>query len=266
MIDPQTSTIVNELQAAEANIAARLQAPTKISIVNNSTILSDAQIAAVLPALQLQISNHFAPSWGRDANLLKVGEIRPSAWQLVFLNDADQANALGYHDLTIAGLPLGKVFVRTAMQAGDSWTITASHELLEMLGDPDINLAAEVDNGGTPSRFLAYEACDPCEGDQYGYTITSPGFAPITVSDFILPSYFMSAGQPPFDFEQHITKPFQILTDGYLAQLDLSNISAGWQQLQRTSGRALFAVAKEDTRRRIQLRNTPKSQWKFSLR
>ncbi len=197
---------------------------------------------------------------------MKVGALRPAAWQLVFLDNSDQADALGYHDLTAEGLPLGKVFVKTTMQAGLNWTVTASHELLEMLGDPDVNLAADVDSGNAPTKFLGYEACDPCEGDQYGYPITAKGFPSVTVTDFVLPNYFMSNGQAPFDFQKNMTAPFQILPGGYLATLDLSNLSAGWQQVQRTLKQGMRVIPKEEARRRIQLRNKPKTQWRVSLR
>jgi hypothetical protein len=46
------------------------------------------------------------------------------------------------HDTTPDGLPLGKVFAGTDKAFGTQWTVTASHELLEMLGDPAINLTA----------------------------------------------------------------------------------------------------------------------------
>jgi hypothetical protein len=42
---------------------------------------------------------------------------------------------VGYHDLTNEGLPLGKVFAGSDMVNGYNWTVTASHELLEMLID-----------------------------------------------------------------------------------------------------------------------------------
>jgi hypothetical protein len=32
------------------------------------------------------------------------------SWWLVMLDDSDQAGALGYHDLTSDGLPLGNIF------------------------------------------------------------------------------------------------------------------------------------------------------------
>src|ERR1700735_4567820 len=57
-----------------------------------------------------------------------------SCW-LVLFNDSDQANALGCHDLTTGGLSIGKVFAASELKAGTSWTVTARHELLEMLGD-----------------------------------------------------------------------------------------------------------------------------------
>jgi len=42
----------------------------------------------------------------------------------------------GHHDLTPDGLPVGKSFAGTDKHFGHSWTVTASHELLEMLADP----------------------------------------------------------------------------------------------------------------------------------
>jgi hypothetical protein len=44
----------------------------------------------------------------------------------------------------VRGFPIGKVFAASDLKAGTSWTVTASHELLEMLGDPNINLTVFV--------------------------------------------------------------------------------------------------------------------------
>ena len=38
----------------------------------------------------------------------------------MILDDSDQANALGYHELSKTGTPLGKVFVRSVQQSGGS--------------------------------------------------------------------------------------------------------------------------------------------------
>ncbi|UIF89492.1 hypothetical protein KAF44_29135 (plasmid) [Cupriavidus necator] len=45
-------------------------------------------------------------------------------WWLVILDDSDQANAYGYHDVTNDGLPLGKVFAKADMLNNKKWTIT----------------------------------------------------------------------------------------------------------------------------------------------
>ena len=73
------------------------------------------------------------------------------------LDDSDQASALGYHDMTSEGLPLGKVFGTTNLKFGTNWTVTASHELLEMLGDPSINLTVFIQSNSAAGRLYAYD-------------------------------------------------------------------------------------------------------------
>ena len=78
---------------------------------------------------------------------------------------------------------MGKVFAKTDLQYNSSWTVTASHELLEMLGDPEINLGVFVQPNAQTGRLYAYENCDACESDNYGYQIGN-----ILVSDFVFPT------------------------------------------------------------------------------
>jgi len=118
-----------------------------VSIFNDSTALTDADVQPVVAALQRQVSEHFAPAWGIDATLAfvpKGQQPRAGSWWLVVLDDTDQAGALGYHDTTPDGLPMGKVFAKTDLDNHLSWSVTVSHELLEMLGDPDVNLTPFV--------------------------------------------------------------------------------------------------------------------------
>lgn len=198
-----------------------------IDVINESTVLTEsAEVAAVVAALQKQVDMDFDPVWNRGANLSLVTAAQSdrAAWQLVLLDDSDQADALGYHDLTAAGLPLGKVFVKTTMDDKLNWTITASHELLEMLGDPDINLCAEYSGPGNKSRFYAYEVCDACEDDSFAYEIDG-----VMVSDFVLPEWFMQTAQrDAYDFKGHITKPFQLLKGGYIGEYVPGK---GWTQI-----------------------------------
>lgn len=196
--------------------------PQHIQIINASTVLKDSQVELALPALQQQVSSDFAPAWGLDAQLEFVASGAtpdPSAWQLCVLDNSDQAGALGYHDLTNEGLPLGKVFAGTDIQYGNSWFVTLSHELLEMMADPDINLCA--DNG---SKLYAYEVCDAVEDDALGYMV-----AGVLLSDFVYPSWFTPGGEPPFDKCGHITAPFQLGPGGYISVMEIYTL--GWKQI-----------------------------------
>ena len=70
------------------------------------------------------------------------------------------APALAYHDLTPDGLPLSKVFVRTILQDKASVSVSASHELVEMLVDPAINM---MTTGPALQTSYAHESVDPAD-------------------------------------------------------------------------------------------------------
>lgn len=183
----------------------------QIAIFNASTAVTDAQVMDAVNDIQIQVHRDFAPAWGTDADVIFVPTGQPSPpgmWQIGVFDSSDQAGALGYHDITVDGLPLGKVFAGSDIQIGASWTVTLSHELLEMLGDPDINLTALGQDPNTNLMMLyAYEVCDAVEADDLGYLINST-----LVSDFVYPSWFESFRQPgttQFDYKSILHAPFE---------------------------------------------------------
>lgn len=87
-----------------------------VAIVNGSTVVQDADVQDAVAALQVQVSRDFAPIWGRDAQLAfspMAAPVPAGTWELLIADNSDQAGALGYHDLTVNGDPLGKVLPRT---------------------------------------------------------------------------------------------------------------------------------------------------------
>src|SRR5260370_22832599 len=98
------------------------------------------------------------PMGNTPATLVKTTDFQPGAWAMVFQDNADQAGALAYHDLTPDGLPEAKVFVKTTLDNNDLVSISASPELVEMLVDPPINMMTT-----RPDRapVHAYESADP---------------------------------------------------------------------------------------------------------
>jgi len=209
--------------------------PIKISIVNLSTLFHDAELPALANALQIQTTRDFFPEWGVNASIYytPTGK-RPTAdhWVIALLDDADQAGVLGYHDITPKGMPLGKAFVRTTLADHGEVSVTVSHELLEMLGDPDVNLTAL-----SGSRLYAYEICDAVEADMLAYGIEIPvgwegAGKNILVSDFVLPSWFEDFRKSgPFAFKTPLSTPFELAAGGYIGVLDLNHLSQGWQQI-----------------------------------
>ena len=196
----------------------------QVAVLNRSTVIADAEAKQIVSALQQQLDRDFAPAWGISAVLSFVPSTSTTGWKgkwnLTLLDSSDVAGALGYHDLTPDGLPLAKVFAKDDQASGSSVSVTTSHELLEMLLDPFINLAAQAPDG----KFYAMEACDPVEADALGYSIGH-----VQVSDFILPGYFGDLpASAPYDFRKHLTKPLSITPGGYVGVYDPAQ---GWTQV-----------------------------------
>ncbi len=224
----------------------------EIAIKNFSTVVSDEELASHLEAFQLQVTRDFAPTWGINAHLRiapQNEELAPEEWLIGLYDDADQAGALGYHDVTNIGTPLGKVFAKTTIDDGGSWTVTFSHELLEMLADPWINLTV-IDP--STNRLYAYEACDAVEADELGYEVEGT-----LLSDFVLPGFFRRDESEPagelFSFNGKLVKPFSLDSGGYLSYIDLNSPSSGWHQvtadMKHTSTQRHAGTSRGDRRR-----------------
>ncbi len=193
-----------------------------IAITNASTCLSEAQVEAVLPALQKQVSNDFRAYWDLDCTLTFLQKGQPLAsgwWQIVVVDNPDQAGALGYHELSSTGSPQGKVFAQFDIRNGSSWTVTLSHELLEMLADPWINWCAV----GSDSRVYALEVCDQVEADCLGYQIDG-----VLVSNFITPAWYEPTCADRLDFQKHLTRELELAAGGYVSVFDARR---GWMQV-----------------------------------
>ena len=232
----------------------------KIAFINESSVVTDGDARNVMAALQTQVSSHFAPVWGVDATLtfFSAGQPVPAGyWWLTILDDSDQAGDLGYHDLTTEGLPIGKIFAKSDIQYNSAWSVTASHELLEMLADPDVNLAVFSQNADNTGVLYSYEVCDACEDDSLGYQING-----VLVSDFVYPSWFEGYAHPAvtqFDYQNHVAAPFQLLAGGYISIYNVTN-GNGWTQLNPPGAQLAYKMrAKVGSRR--ERRRTPRHQW-----
>ena len=179
-----------------------------IACFNKAETKLGVDFSALIAAMQVFIDGHVAPVWGTPARLIKTNNFKKGAWAMVFLDDADAPGALAYHDLTPDGLPISKVFVKTTLENKELVSVSASHELVEMLVDPAINL---MTTGPDPKLMYAYESADPVEA--LSFPVNG-----IPMTDFVYPSYFEifhKPGSVPFDHLKKVSKPFQLLSGGY---------------------------------------------------
>jgi hypothetical protein len=198
-----------------------------VQVKNHSTVCSDDEVRRIVAACQRQVDRDFGPAYGIKAAVRYSDKSEPLSqydWQLIVVDDADTAGALGYHETTKNGTPIGYCFAKTTQKYGGLVSVTFSHELLELLCDPEINQCVFDQSG---SKMYAYECCDACEDDSLAYDIDG-----VKVSDFVLPAFWLSSTpvHAPLSFTGKVTKPLQILPGGYLAFLDLKHPTAGWQQ------------------------------------
>ena len=104
---------------------------------------------------------------------------------IYFWDKTDITNALGYHDKNNRGIPFGFVFTELSKEVGENWTVTLSHEALELIADPEVNLLVAGPHPVNRNKivFHWYEMCDAVQAEAYK-------IEDVEVSNFVLPLYF----------------------------------------------------------------------------
>ena len=195
--------------AASTKLRPRLESEgPRIACFNRAKTPLGADLDSLIAAMQRYVDECVAPVWGTPARLMKSRGFVKGAWAIVFLERAGDKSTEGIHDLTPDGLPLAKVYVRTTLANKDMVSVSASHELVEMLVDPATNL---MTSGPDAKAMYSYESADPVEDVSFDVN-------GIPMSDFVYPAYFETFHKPgsvPFDHSRKVRRPFEILSGGY---------------------------------------------------
>lgn len=191
-----------------------------IAILNQSTLVSDADAASMTEAVASQVRYDAAPVWGRTPAAVVFytdPKAVPAAAHGIAIVDTIQdqpQGVLGFHTEDKGGKLWGVVAAKPELDNGGhvttgDWSVSSvlSHEVLEMFIDPDCNLWASDGNGSAYS----FEVCDPVEAPTYNVKNVS-------VSNFVTPCWFdpLSSKSAQFDKLGHLTAPFGILKGGYV--------------------------------------------------
>jgi hypothetical protein len=197
--------------------------PRRIGIASRSQFVGLHDLAKVAAALNLQVNRDMHTVWNISATVSVLADpdsIEPGVWPIFIVDDVGQPGALGLH-LTEHQQPYALV------QAGETWSLTTSHECLEMLADPSGNwlipsagitvVGKEVrDLTGAKFEYLV-EVADPSENPANAYMIDD-----VLVSDFYTPRFFDPLVSPgvQYSFTGRIKRPREVLPGGYISWLN----------------------------------------------
>ena len=196
----------------------------QVGLVDKTGKLDPQLVQATASALNTQVMRDLSPIWNVQATVRYLSDpkkIPVGVWP-VFLVAALPPGEGGVH-LDKKNQPYSLV-IGTPNSA--DWTIDASHETLEMLVDPAGNrlqtsraieiAGKEVEDGTGQFEYLV-EACDPCEANNYAYSIDG-----IAVSDFITPHFYdpVATAGTRYSFGGHVQRPRQVLPGGYISFVD----------------------------------------------
>jgi hypothetical protein len=188
-------------------------------------------------AVQKQITRDLAPYWGVRATVDAFEDLAsvPSDYRpVVLFGDAEELrgqleSAVGAPDAEqliddfesdrLSGLHLN-AFTRqpfALVEASDTWSVTLSHEVIEMVVDPYGNHLVAAMHPLEPRERVKFlvEVCDPCQAIWYPVN-------GVPVSDFYTPRYFDPVGvdRSRYSFTGSLEYPLQILDGGYLSWID----------------------------------------------
>lgn len=183
-----------------------------IALVSLSKKIKPERLASVGAALQKQAIRDLGPIWGIKATIdvfPHINSVPVGYWPIIIKDKIDDEEAAGYHT-DKHGQPFSLVAY------SEDWSITVSHEMLEMLVDPFGNRLFTSDSiikGQGRAQYLV-EVCDPSEDDRFGYSINGE-----RVSDFYTPEYFdpVKTNGTRYSYTGFIKEPKQILKGGYLS-------------------------------------------------
>lgn len=244
-------------------------------------------VAESVLAVQRQITEHFAPIWGCGASLslrkspgLETGCFADDLRDIdgiIYISPKSKTfeepalkgrridHASAFHYAEHGGIPCGFVFPEIAAKNKVTWSVLLSHEVLELIIDPDVNLlVGGVLPGGKHTVLVAYEVCDPVQSTTYELD-------GVKVGNFVTPQFFKIKPRRRGRFENtnylnEPLRPFDVVQGGCYWYFDPA--TSKWAMYPRATDGAFSKIRDHlgdvpRSRRRIArfVRSASESQW-----
>lgn len=205
----------------------------QMALVSEVDQISPSRLSRASAALQKQLSRDFSPIWGVNATIdsfASLDDVPLTYWPILIQEDI-HTNAGGVH-LDKSGQPFALV------RYSNQWTLTASHEMLEMSADPFGNRLIQSRSVKADQGRVEYlvEVCDPSEAAAFGYHVNG-----VLVADFYTPHFFdpVKSSAVRYSFTGAISEPRQICRGGYLSWHNPPT-DTWWQQLWLSGSKPTF--------------------------
>jgi hypothetical protein len=209
----------------------------QLALVSESKLVGIGDLMRVAAALQKQASRDLAPIWNISATVdafEKLEDVPIGYWPMIVKDDIGFSGAAGIH-LDKDRQPFALI---TSSSDLDGWSLTASHESLEMLVDPfgDRLIAGDSPKEDQGRVSFLVEVSDPSEAAEYAYTCNG-----ILVSDFYTPKFFDPVASPSarYSFTGAVKEPRDVLPGGYLSWVD-STTGHWWQEIWFSGSESQF--------------------------
>lgn len=228
-----------------------------ITVKNISTKVTDSDFQTVISAIGEQVTRDFHPEWDITATLSGITtslqgkvHIQGKHNAIIYFGDSYQdpttgvEGALGYHSVNHADIPYGFVYLDITDEYGEKWSVTLSHEVLELLADPDAaeTVVGPAPKGASGQVYYDLEVCDPTQGDSYK-------IGAVDVSNFVGRDYFaLTGGTGDTNYLKLPLNAFGVRPGGYF-QYE-SNGTTHQVQGDKVTERMLMAKKKMDFARR----------------
>jgi hypothetical protein len=186
--------------------------PIHVALVSETPKVGASELSVVSAAIQAQVTRDFGPMWGVTATVDAFPSMTdvPRGSRPVRVQENIHAADAGYHQ-DEHNQPFALV------KWGNGWSMTASHETLEMLADPTGHRLHPASSPADSTRkvMVGIEVCDPCS--ETSYLING-----VRVSDFVTPLFYITPAVPSgrYSHTGQVTEPLTVIEGGYISFLD----------------------------------------------
>lgn len=197
--------------------------PKHVALVSLSKQLTPSELSQTAASLQKQATRDLGPIWSIDATVDYFPDLKSvplGYWPIIISENIKDPGAAGFHT-DKHHQPYSLV------ELDDTWQLTCSHEMCEMLVDPygnKLQSAGSQQLGLSKVNFLV-EVCDPCEDASFAYSING-----ILMSDFYTPNFYdpQAVNGVRYSYTGSITQPCEIKKNGYISWRD--TVTKKWYQ------------------------------------